>query len=82
MKSISFIDITTITYNEVSDCSTNLVRAPLHQDPSAPPHIFLLSHFFSRNGMGSYGGKRGKWGILTTRLQMLEARRGCEMGRV
>jgi hypothetical protein len=36
--------------------------------------------------MGSYVGKKGKMrkdeAILTTRLQILGARRGCEMGRV
>jgi len=59
-KNISFIDITTITYNEIDNRSMNLVEAPLHQAPSAPPRIFLISHFFSGNGMGSYGGEREK----------------------
>ena len=49
---------------KVDYCSSNLVWSPLHQDPSAPPCIFLLSTFFLGNGMGSYGGKREKWGIL------------------
>ena len=29
-KNIPFIDITMFTYNEIGDCSANLVWAPLH----------------------------------------------------
>jgi hypothetical protein len=45
IKSIPFINITKITYNEIDECSSNLVRDPLHQDSTMLPHIFLLSHF-------------------------------------
>ena len=46
-------------------CSMNLVRAPLHQAPSAP-----LYGFFSQTSdlflgsEGSNGGRRANWGML------------------
>jgi hypothetical protein len=73
MKSISFIDITMITYNKVGYCSTNLVWAPLHQDPSAPLDIFLLSNFFLEMEWAYDGGKREKWGFL-----MQFSQQGCK----
>jgi hypothetical protein len=45
-KSIHFIDITMLTYNEINKYSTNLVQAPLQQAPIELPCIFHLSHFF------------------------------------
>jgi hypothetical protein len=53
-----------ITYNKVGDCSMNLVWDPLHQAPSEPPCIFLLSTFFLEMEWAYDGGKREKWGIL------------------
>jgi hypothetical protein len=59
-KSTSFIDNTMITYNQSRLLLHEPGLAPLHQAPSAPPCIFLLSTFFLGNEMGSDGGKREK----------------------
>jgi hypothetical protein len=59
-KITSFIDKTMITYNQIQILLLEPILDPLHQAPSAPPHIFLLSHFFLGNGMGCYGGKTKK----------------------
>ena len=62
IKSIPFIDITKFTYSEIDDCSSNLVWDPLHQSPTALPHIFLLSHFSLGKWHGLIMEEKGKNG--------------------
>ena len=70
-KSFPFINITKFTYNEIDNCSSNLVRDPLHQAPIALPHIFLLSNF----SLGKWHrlimeekGKNGQFWIKTHKV--------------
>jgi hypothetical protein len=70
-KSIPFIDITKFTYNEIDDCSSNLVQDPLHQAPTALPRIFLLSHF-----------SLGKWNRLMMEEKGKNGNSGCKTHKV
>jgi hypothetical protein len=65
MKSTSFIDNSMIIPFTTKDnyCSTNLVRAPLHQAPSAPLYGFSFQPYdlFLGSKWVSDGGKRANW---------------------
>jgi hypothetical protein len=85
IKGTSFIRITKFTYNEMGDCSSNLVWAPLHQGPTASTYLSPL-YLSLGNGLGLQWRKKERIGNsgskLTMWLQILGERGESEMGRV
>jgi hypothetical protein len=84
-KVLLYINITKSLTNEINDCFSNMVWAPLHQAPTDSTHLSPL-HLSLGNGLGLQWRKKARIGNsgskLTMWLQILRAREEGEMGIV